>query len=303
VSLLELAESRRVRSIVTPEGVALPFELASVGDRAVAFLIDIVVIFLGAGVLMLAGLIAGLGGGGTALALAIVASFLLRNFYFAWMELRYGGRTLGKRKMGLRVIARDGGPLTAEAVLARNLTRDLEVFLPLTALTNPAWILPGAPAWGALLCCLWLLILMLLPLFNRDRMRCGDIIAGTLVVRAHEPKLLSDLTTELSPIRDDQDSAFPFTAAQLDHYGIRELQVLEDVLRDGLDPSKQELLVKVAGRIREKIGWTPSDQEDDYLFLMAFYKAQRARLEHRLLLGERRERKRGRRGRYGEPAE
>lgn len=293
MSVLELAESRRSRSIVTPEGVPLPFELAAVGDRMMAFLLDVLVIFVVVGVLLVAGVLAGLRTGGVALALALVASFLVRNFYFAWMELRLGGRTPGKRRMRLRVIARDGGPLTAEAVLARNLTRDLEVFLPLTALTNPSLIFPGAPGWGGLLCCLWLLIFMLLPLFNKDRLRCGDIIAGTLVVRDNDPVLLSDLTTELSLPHAEQEPAFPFTAAQLDHYGIRELQVLEDVLRDGLDPAKQELLVKVAASIRQKIEWEPSPQEDDYLFLMAFYKAQRARLEHRLLLGDRRERKRG----------
>ena len=34
--------------------------------------------------------------------------------------------------MGLRVAARDGGRLTAEAVFARNAMREIEVFLPLT---------------------------------------------------------------------------------------------------------------------------------------------------------------------------
>ena len=56
-----------------------------------------------------------------------------------------GRATIGKRTAGIRVIARDGGPLGAGAVFARNLTRDLEFFLPLTALVQPRLIVQDAP--------------------------------------------------------------------------------------------------------------------------------------------------------------
>ena len=46
----------------------------------------------------------------------LVISFFLRNFYFVYTELHWGGQTLGKRWLKLRVISRDGGPLTAEAI-------------------------------------------------------------------------------------------------------------------------------------------------------------------------------------------
>jgi uncharacterized RDD family membrane protein YckC len=297
VSVLEIRDDLRVRRIVSPEGIPLPFRIAPAGDRILAFTLDVVIIYSTVMVLLLVGLIAGLRAGGIPLSFAILAGFLLRNFYFTWMELRYGGRTVGKMKLGLRVIARDGGPLTPEAVIARNLTRDLEVFLPLTALISPSLILPSAPAWGALLAISWLVVLMVLPLCNKDRLRCGDIIAGTIVVKAPAPILLSDLTAgEARAIRGERaavgvEPEYSFSVGQLDHYGIRELQILEGVLRDG--DANQELLRRVSERIRKKIGWpAPAVHEDDYRFLMAFYKAQRSRLEQRLLLGERRERKR-----------
>ena len=296
MSVLEVREETHVRRIVTPEGVPLPFRVAAAGDRIAAFMLDFVLIYVVVLALLVAGLIAGLGTGGVALSFAIVAGFLIRNFYFTWMELRFGGRTFGKMKLGLRVIASDGGPLTAEAVIARNLTRDLEVFLPLTALSNPNLFMASAPAWGAMLSIGWLVAVMVLPLCNRDRLRCGDIIAGTIVVKSPKPILLSDLATEETRATREEaqsgQSAFAFSNAQLEHYGIRELQVLEDVLREGYIPHKQKLLARVADQIRTKIAWQAALNEDDYLFLMEFYKAQRARLEHRLLLGDRRERKR-----------
>ncbi len=145
--------------------------------------------------------------------------------------------------MGLRVIARDGGPLTAEAVFARNLMRDLEFYLPVLALLAPQAMLPSAPGWGQLLAAVWLLVFALMPLFNHDRLRCGDLVAGTLVVRAPAAVLLSDLAAARPEAARLQTAAhrpsepppppreeLTFTREQLDIYGIHELQVLEDLL-------------------------------------------------------------------------
>ena len=86
-------------------------------------------------------------------------------------------------------------------------------------------------------------------------------------------------------------SRFAFTATQLDAYGERELQVLEEVLRRGHPTTVRE----VAGRIRVKIGWEPLPEERDLEFLDAFYAAERRKLEGDLLFGRRRRDKHDRR--------
>ncbi len=275
------AETEKIRDVVTPEGVSLPFEIAAPTDRLTAFFADFMLIHLVAGALFLAGAAAaGSFGGEVALSVAMLLSFFLRTFYFSFFEIRLGGTTLGKRQMGLRVISRDGGPLTAEAVLARNLTRELEVFLPLSALAAPEALLPGLPAWAALLGCLWLLLFGLLPFFGRDKLRVGDILAGTIVVRMPTTKLMEDLA--------ETKQLYDFTREQLDLYGIKELQVLEELLRRSQGYREQELVEEVAGRIMKKIGWPDAVERDDrHDFLSAFYKAQRARLEHKMLFGKR----------------
>src|SRR4051794_24385858 len=68
----------------------------------------------------------------------LIGMFVLRNGYFIGFELRGRAATPGKRISGLRVIARDGGRLTADAVIARNLMREIEVFLPLSFLSARA---------------------------------------------------------------------------------------------------------------------------------------------------------------------
>ena len=63
--------------------------------------------------------------------------FLLRHGYFVFQETRGNGTTFGKRRFHLRVIRADGGPLTTEILLARNLTREVELFLPSILILSP----------------------------------------------------------------------------------------------------------------------------------------------------------------------
>ena len=272
-------KSGRVRSLVTPEGVDLHLVLADAGERATAFLLDAAIII---GCLIAASIIILL----LALAIQGVAMellgilwlfvfFGLRNVYFIAFELRTGAATPGKRALGLRVASRDGGPLTADAIFARNAIREIEVYLPLTFLLTQR---TGVDGWIVLAGLTWSGIFALFPLFNRDRLRAGDLMAGTWVVRAPKRRLLADLATSGA----DDRARFAFSSAQINAYGVKELHVLEDVIRRG----QAQVEAEVAERIRRKIGWTGS--EPDREFLGAYYAALRGRLETRLLFGHRR---------------
>jgi uncharacterized RDD family membrane protein YckC len=302
---IRIESEPRIHPVRTPEGITLPFRVAPAGDRIKAFLIDLLIISAGSlAVWLLAFLSLPSGAAALGQGLALLASFLLWNFYFIYWEINHRGVTIGKRAAGLRVISRDGGPLTAEAVFARNLTRDVEIFMPLIALLAPQAMLPGLPAWAGYLASGWLFVFAALPLCNKDRLRCGDLVAGTLVVQAPVPLLLRDLAAPEPPpvFARRQGSppplpavpAYTFTREQLDIYGIHELQVLEDLLRrfdqNILQPGTIE---DVCARIRKKIGWPADHRVRPLDFLQAFYAAQRGRLEQKLLFGQRQERKRG----------
>ncbi|PIE18782.1 MAG: hypothetical protein CSA66_03935 [Proteobacteria bacterium] len=308
MSVSPASPTRRL-SLQTPEHVALTFELAPVGNRILAVTIDLMVVVTAVvAVALLASLLVGasaVGGYGlfevsdTELLMAAIvqlAIFLIWNFYFILTELRWQGRTIGKRVVGLRVVARDGGPLSPGMVFARNLTRDVETLVPLVALFYPQTI--GLDSdWTLLVGWSWLGIMTLMPLFNRLRARAGDLIAGTLVVEAPREALLPDLAGDASTPAEaaaaEPAAPYQFTQEQLDLYGIHELQVLEDVLRRYPGDIDLDLLVAISRKIRDKLGWEADDGEepDAYAFLRAFYAAQRARLEHKMLFGKRQERK------------
>lgn len=267
----------------------LRLRLARGGQRIGAFLIDLtlmllVLILMSVILLFLLGL-----SRGTGMELVgmvwLLGAFVLRNLWFILFESGVRAATPGKRLMKIRVAARDGGRLSADAIIARNMMRELEFFLPLSLL---GWQNSQGTAGAVMMLSGlgWSLIFALFPLFNRDRLRVGDLIAGTWVLQTPRPGLGLD-------IADRRAAAAPeigFTDAQLDAYGEYELQTLEDVLRravpDAMRRPADDPIAVVAASIRRKIGWTGRD--DDYAFLSAYYVALRARLERGLLFDKRR---------------
>ncbi len=153
---------RRV-SVDTPEHVRLDYVLADLGSRAAAFSIDMGVMVGCVLVIGLAWYHAGALGdfaeavGGTIL---IFAGFMAQWGYFMLFEGLGGGRTPGKRAIGLRVIHVGGEPLSFQGSVLRNLIRIVDM--------QP---IPSGLA-GAI--CI---------LVNRRAQRLGDLVAGTIVVR------------------------------------------------------------------------------------------------------------------------
>jgi uncharacterized RDD family membrane protein YckC len=283
-------DKKLARQIVTPEGVPLELVLASAGDRAVAFVLDMVIqIVVTIGVAVGLAFATGNSESSWLAPFVILFVFVLLNFYFAFFELRWQGATPGKRKIGLRVIDARGGQLTSSAVLARNFARELEVWTPLRFLLAGSATGDTTPGWVSLLAGAWTFVFMLMPLFNKDKLRVGDLIAGTRVVRAPDTVLLPDLVAEAAPVGAKPAAAHTFTDAQLAVYGIYELQVLEDLLRKPPGTAGRETAIAtVTGTIKQKIGYR-APTPDEERFLREFYAAQRAHLEQKMLFGQRRE--------------
>ena len=159
--------------ISTPEGVDLELTLAGLGSRFTAALIDIVIrivvivalalLLVGAAALTgdAGGADAGDGDDSDALGIAILSilGFLLIFGYDVLFEVRAGGRTIGKRMAGLRVVRTSGRPVGFVTSATRNIVRLVD-FLP-------GLYLIGA---GAMLA-------------SSRNQRLGDMAAGTIVIR------------------------------------------------------------------------------------------------------------------------
>ncbi|WP_257459111.1 RDD family protein [Archangium lipolyticum] len=152
--------------VATPERVALSLPVAGIGYRCLAYLIDIVLLFLFWVVAYFTftllvsdvlGFFEGLSG--FTRTLMVVGVFATQWLYWTVCEVVMGGQTPGKRLIGIRVVRVDGSPVGVLESAVRNLVRVVD-------------FLPGLYATG----CLSMLL-------TRQHRRLGDLLAGTLLVR------------------------------------------------------------------------------------------------------------------------
>ena len=189
--------------VVTPENIEIEYELAGIGSRFLANLLDsffqtAIYVFMWIVVGILALIVSVTAGafsralaaffGEVWIALALIAGFLVLWGYFIWFETAWNGQTPGKRQLGLRVI-RDGGyPINVFAAIVRNLIRIMDG-LPLAALALLGIGYFGKqPLVGAMggLC---ILIPVLCMLLSARYQRLGDFVAGTMVVKQRAPRV------------------------------------------------------------------------------------------------------------------
>jgi len=171
-------------SVETPEAVAFSYELAGIGSRGAAIVIDTVLLALlvavEGGVATLAGSLADAAGLTDAAMPWIIGAFIVAAFatywgYFVFGEVVRGGRTPGKRYMGIRVVRDDGGPVRFTDSVIRNVIRMVDM-------------LPGYYAVG-----------IVAALLSRHGKRLGDMAAGTVVVRDVGELSLPDAAVLRSP--------------------------------------------------------------------------------------------------------
>ncbi|MCL9998679.1 MAG: RDD family protein [Erythrobacter sp.] len=296
-------DEKRARTLVTPEGLALPIAIAPRAARAGALIIDFMILLFGLIIVQITiyyiarGLLNATGFDpdemssaaleflGIAMAILVFCAWY---GYFLVQELGPRGATLGKRIVGIRIAARGAARLTPEAVIARNLLRDIEIFYPLITLLVLAMLAERGEPIGVLgwVVTGWFALFLLFPFFNRDALRAGDIIAGTWVIERPRAKLAKVLSTEGAAAAEGASGVtgvrYAFGEAELSIYGEKELQTLERMLRD----SPHEALQAVHATICRKIGWDPG-AGDERAFLEAFYAQLRAKLEADLRFGKR----------------
>jgi uncharacterized RDD family membrane protein YckC len=159
--------------ISTPERVSFQYEIAGIGSRFLAQIIDSLIIgVVLIAITILAGTLGGIfNSGDLALLVEVILGFILLAGYFLISEAAWNGQTVGKRSARLRVVGDHGEPLSLGQATIRNLVRIVD-------------FLPVFYAIG------------MLTLFISGRgKRLGDFAAGTLVVRDRQRISLYDLAS------------------------------------------------------------------------------------------------------------
>ena len=210
------------RTIATPEGVQLALPLAGLGSRFMAGLLDYTL----CGVVFLIVILATLAVGGdlAATIVAVTAVLAINVGYFTLFEVFGGGRTLGKRATGLRVVTDGGGQVGLRASLIRNIIRLLEfAFLFYTP---------------AVIC----------VLATTNNQRLGDLAAGTLVVRDTKLQSVVPAAPQTPEVSPERYARWDVTGIGEEEAGaVRSFLERRDQLRPG---ARRALAEQLAGRLR-----------------------------------------------------
>jgi uncharacterized RDD family membrane protein YckC len=248
--------------ISTPENVDLHLELAGLGNRIMAGLVDR--ILLGAVNLFILLIFVGGGVGVDQMALptdtktviyyylvgiGLFLLFVLNAGYFIFFEGMWRGQTPGKRIAQIRVIEANGQPVGWSSVFIRNLLRIVDE-------------IPGV-------------YLGLLPMIiDKNERRFGDLAAGTLVIRE---RLQSLSSSDIRLTAGNNVEALVDTGQiSPSEYG---LLVTFLKRRDSLSPENREAIAtSMSARFRDKLG-ALDESDSAEIYLEKLYVAYNKRAE------------------------
>ncbi|WBO83078.1 RDD family protein [Hymenobacter yonginensis] len=208
--------------VQTAQNVTLEYEVASVGERIVAALIDGLILV--AWVVLWLLLFDLLGSNKVLAAILIIVAGVPAVFYHLLCELFFNGQSLGKKARHIKVIRLDGTRPGFGDYLLRWILRIVDT-----------GIMSG-------------LIAVVVILANGRGQRLGDLAAGTSVVSTR-PRQQGG---PLAPAFTDTDYmvVFPQAAALQDH----DVATIRQLLYKGLEHENYELLNEVANKVKALTG-------------------------------------------------
>ncbi|MFT3892383.1 MAG: RDD family protein [Anaerolineales bacterium] len=226
--------------INTPENVAFGYQVAGIGSRFLATLIDTilvtllqVIVFVTYYFIVYALDIDPMGSGSAWVAAVMgLVIFLFYWGYYIFFEMFWNGQTPGKRWTGLRVIRNDGTPITLSESAIRNLTRIVD-------------FLPAAYGVG--------IITMFID--KRSR-RLGDLAAGTLVVHDRAPISIQSIAMKRSAnLRMHGTTRITLDGFPIERISNDELNLIEEFLlrRDQLT-HHETLAIQILNTLHTRLG-------------------------------------------------
>jgi uncharacterized RDD family membrane protein YckC len=239
----------RVYTVETPEQIDLAYDVAGIGSRFLAALVDHVVIAmllsLGCMLLMIVLDRVNLGlNTGLVVSLFVIGIYLAICGYYIFFETTWNGQTPGKRVMGIRMVRIGGRPIGFLGSTIRNLIR-LADFLP---------VLYG--------------IGMLVMFFNRRSCRLGDLAAGVLAVKEGRQVTLDMLDEPGAEEPPAVPSATALTIPNLDAVEAADYQIVASYLRRKATlgyETRQRIAALLMSGLQTRLGYTVQGDSDIFL--------------------------------------
>jgi uncharacterized RDD family membrane protein YckC len=209
--------------IQTTQNVDIEYELASIGDRILATLLDYV-FFIAYGLLI--GIVAGIAGGAFLENIGIIFLLILPIFLYDLLCEMFFQGSFGKMIMKIKVVKLDGTQAGFGAYLLRWLLRIIDTR-----------IFSGGVALIAILA-------------NGKGQRIGDMAAGTTVIKMKQKVTLND--TILNRVKPDYTIVYPEVARLSDN----DIAIIKEVMQVSLRTGNHQAIEKLATKIKATMGIT-----------------------------------------------
>jgi uncharacterized RDD family membrane protein YckC len=210
--------------IQTTQNVDIEYEVASIGDRILATLLDLVFLFT---YFILIMLVVSLTNRWMVEHWGILLIFYLPVlFYNIVCETFFQGKSFGKMIMKIKVVKLDGTQATFSSYLLRWLLRIIDIFL-----------FSGGVALIAIL-------------VGNKGQRVGDMAAGTAVIKMKQKVTLND--TILNRVKPEYTIVFPEVAKLSDN----DIAIIKDIMRVSIQSNNIDAIAKLALKTKSAMGIT-----------------------------------------------
>ncbi len=219
--------------IETAQNISITQNVAGVGERILAYLIDLVImiIYVVFSLLMLAGLDVP----GDQEWLFVTMIFLPLLLYFLLWETLWNGRSPGKAALDLRVVKLDGSKPAFSNYLVRWLLRIVDISITSGSVAVVTILLTGRGQ------------------------RLGDLAAGTTVI-SEKSRVGLDRTV-LVNVPEDYKPQYP----QVTMLSDLDVQEIKEIYRESLENSNYRVIAKLSSKVSDLLQVTPEEKPVQFL--------------------------------------
>lgn len=211
---------------ITNQNIELKLELAGLGDRILAFIID--------GAIIVSYVVVVMGFVGLTDSVLISILFLPIMFYSLTFETLSNGQSPGKKARNIKVVRLNGGSPTFANYLLRWLIRPIDI------------LLNGAVAIASII-------------MTANGQRLGDLVAGTTVVKATRRVQFSDIK---SVRKESHEVQFP----QVRRLNDRQINLIRKALQTRRDGYSAEGVTELSIKIKEILQITTDIPDVKFLY-------------------------------------
>ena len=230
--------------ITTSQNIDIDYEVAGLGERIVARLIDLAIFFL----IYILGIFVGsltnwFIDGRLGIVIVIIVYAVLFVFYDLIFEIFMNGQSVGKRIMKIKVISLDGGQPRVGQYFMRWLFRIVDFLL--------TW--PG-------------MVALIVAAVTEKTQRVGDIVAGTILIRTAPRTGINNIV--FMPTYDGYQPVFK-EAGQLSD---KDIELIHEIINAYMKTGNNVVVYNMALRVKEHLNVTPPNGMNDMLFLQTIIK-------------------------------